>query len=238
MRALAEQTYYELIEAPPDGSPQQIERAYRIARSAYLPSSAATYSLYSSEDCAAILRRIEEAWAVLSDARLRREYDARLGRAPAPAPPPAATPQSVVPMRSAERPVDTARAPEAEPLRRPSGEPRRSAPLPPPPPLVGRRASAELDVENGFAPENGVFDGEVLRRIRVSLGIELDEISAITKINDQHLRSIEGNQYEVLPAPVYLRGFLKQIARCLSLDPAQVADSYTGRMRETATRRA
>jgi flagellar biosynthesis protein FlhG len=100
-----------------------------------------------------------------------------------------------------------------------------------------RRAAAELDVENGFAPENGVFDGEVLRRIRVSLGIELEEISSITKINDQHLRAIEGDQYDVLPAPVYLRGFLKQIAKCLSLNPAQVADSYTNRMRESASRR-
>ena len=214
MRSLAEQNYYELIEAPLDGTPQQIERAYRIARSAYLPSSAATYSLYSAEDCAAILRRIEEAYAVLSDTRLRRDYDARLGRSE--------------PL--AQTGVREARAELPKPL-----EPVRERR---PEPAVPRPARTELDVENGFAPENGVFDGEVLRRIRVSLGIELEEISSITKINDQHLRSIEGNQYDVLPAPVYLRGFLKQIAKCLSLDPGQVADSYTGRMRESATRRA
>jgi curved DNA-binding protein CbpA len=220
VRALAEQNYYELIEAPPDGTPQQIERAYRIARSAYLPSSAATYSLYSSEDCAAILRRIEEAWAVLSDTRLRREYDARLGRT---------EPVTLVSV-GPERP-DRLEAPK--PL-----EPVRERRVAPPTPLPAPRTAApELDVENGFAPENGVFDGEVLRRIRVSLGIELEEISSITKINEQHLRSIEGNQYDVLPAPVYLRGFLKQIAKCLSLDPGQVADSYTNRMRESASRR-
>ena len=220
MRALAEQNYYELIEAPLDGTPQQIERAYRIARSAYLPSSAATYSLYSSEDCAAILRRIEEAWSVLSDTRLRREYDARLGRSE----------PLLLTSVGAER-ADRIEAPKPlEPVRE-----RRSAP--PTPISAPRRATPELDVENGFAPENGVFDGEVLRRIRVSLGIELEEISSITKINDQHLRAIEGNQYDLLPAPVYLRGFLKQIAKCLSLDPAQVADSYTNRMRESASRR-
>jgi len=217
LRSLAEQNYYELIEAPLDGTPQQIERAYRIARSAYLPSSTATYSLYSSEDCAAILRRIEEAYAVLSDTRLRREYDTRLGRSE----------PATVPSVAAER-VARADAPKPlEPVRE-----RRSALD-----VAPRRAAPELDLENGFAPENGVFDGEVLRRIRVSLGIELEEISSITKINDQHLRSIEGNQYDVLPAPVYLRGFLKQIAKCLSLDPAQVTDSYSNRMRESATRR-
>lgn len=215
MISLAEQNYYELIEAPLDGTPQQIERAYRIARSAYQPSSAATYSLYSSEDCAAILRRIEEAYSVLSDARLRREYDARLGRSVPP----------TLPSVASER---TERAEPPKPLE-PVRERRSAAPPAP------RRA--ELELENGFAPENGVFDGEVLRRIRVSLGIELEEISSITKINDQHLRSIEGNQYDVLPAPVYLRGFLKQIAKCLSLDPSQVADSYCNRMRESASRR-
>jgi curved DNA-binding protein CbpA len=220
VRSLAEQNYYELIEAPLDGTPQQIERAYRIARSAYLPSSAATYSLYSSEDCAAILRRIEEAYAVLSDTRLRREYDARLGR----------TEAATLPSVAADR-SDRFEPPKPlEPVRE-----RRAAP--PVSAAPTRRAASELDLENGLAPENGVFDGEVLRRIRVSLGIELEEISSITKINSQHLRSIEGNQYDVLPAPVYLRGFLKQIAKCLSLDPAQVADSYSNRMRESATRR-
>jgi len=215
LRSLAEQNFYELIEAPLDGTPQQIERAYRMARAAYLPNSGATYSLYTSEDCAAILRRIEEAYAVLSDTRLRREYDARLGRSESAPPPAVREARAELP-----KPLEPVRDRRAEPVAAP------------------QRARAELDVENGFAPENGVFDGEVLRRIRVSLGIELEEISAITKINDQHLRSIEGNSYDELPAPVYLRGFLKQIAKCLSLDPAQVADSYSNRMRESASRRA
>jgi flagellar biosynthesis protein FlhG len=213
LRSLAEQNYYELIEAPPDGTPQQIERAYRMARAAYLPNSGATYSLYSAEDCAAILRRIEEAYAVLSDTRLRRDYDARLGRSES------ATPSSV---RAARTELPKLLEPVRE--RRPE-------------PIAPRPVRPELDVENGIAPENGVFDGEVLRRIRVSLGIELEEISALTKINDQHLRSIEANHYEELPAPVYLRGFLKQIAKCLSLDAARVADSYSNRMRESASGR-
>src|SRR5262249_25477933 len=96
----------------------------------------------------------------------------------------------------------------------------------------------EPDLDGSIAPENGVFDGDGLRRIRVSLWIELGEISATTKINEHHLRSIEGNVYEQLPPHVYLRGFLKQYAKCLSLDPNHVADSYTGRMRESSARRA
>jgi curved DNA-binding protein CbpA len=210
MRPLAEQSYYELLEAPAEGTPQQIERAYRIARATYAPSSTATYSVFSADESAAILRRIEEAYAVLSDARLRREYDARLRRVdPRPGVPTVASPPApVVPSRE-----------------------RVAAPPP------QRPEPPEVDLEGGLAPENGVFDGDVLRRIRVSLGIELDEIATTTKINEHHLRSIEGNRYDQLPPPVYLRGFLKQIAKCLSLDAGRVADSYTARMRESSAKR-
>lgn len=229
MRNLAEQNYYELLEAPLEGTPQQIERAYRIARATYQPSSTATYSLFSAEECSAILRRIEEAYAVLSDARLRREYDARLQRGAPPGPLPTAAPRP-----AAGEPRES----PALPLRQHDLLRERERPLAPPLAPRPRPAQGEVELEAGFAPDDGVYDGDALRRIRVSLGIELEEISTITKINEQHLRSIEANDYEVLPAPVYLRGFLKQIAKCLSLDPAGVADSYTERMRTSARGRA
>jgi curved DNA-binding protein CbpA len=211
VRPLAEQSYYELLEAPAEGTPQQIERAYRIARATYAPSSTATYSVFSADECAAILRRIEEAYAVLSDARLRREYDARLRHS---------DPRVSVPTRA------------SAPSPSPSIPQRERPPVPPP-----RQTAPEPDIDGGLVPENGIFDGDVLRRIRVSLGIELEEIAATTKINEHHLRSIEGNHYDQLPPPVYLRGFLKQIAKCLSLDGGHVADSYTARMRESSARR-
>ena len=211
VRPLAEQSYYELLEAPAEGTPQQIERAYRIARATYAPSSTATYSVFSADECAAILRRIEEAYAVLSDARLRREYDARLRHS---------DPRVSVPTRA------------SAPSPSPSIPQRERPPVPPP-----RQTAPEPDIDGGLVPENGIFDGDVLRRIRVSLGIELEEIAATTKINEHHLRSIEGNHYDQLPPPVYLRGFLNQIAKCLSLDGGHVADSYTARMRESSARR-
>ncbi len=212
VRPLTEQSYYELLEAPAEGTPQQIERAYRIARATYSPSSTAAYSVFSADECAAILRRIDEAYATLSDARLRREYDARLRHA---------DPRVSVPTRA------SAPAP-AMPLRQRAER----APVPPP-----RQSAPEPDIDGGLVPDNGIFDGDVLRRIRVSLGIELEEIAATTKINEHHLRSIESNHYDQLPPPVYLRGFLKQIAKCLSLDAGHVADSYTARMRESSARR-
>ncbi len=204
MRPLSEQNFYETLEVPPDATLQSIERAYRIARATYHPTSAATYSVFSAEDNAEILRRVEEAYAVLSEARLRREYDARLRR-----------------QELGDRPHP---ARESPPL---------SLPKPRAEPVVSASSSPQIEFDLGSSePEDGVYDGSVLRRIRMSRGIELEEISALTKVNAFYLQCIEANRYRELPAPVYLKGFLREFAKCLRLDPWHVAESYMERSRE------
>jgi len=75
------------------------------------------------------------------------------------------------------------------------------------------------------------FTGALLGKVRESLGIEIEEIARRTKISASHLRAIEAEQYQSLPALVYTRGFLQQVAKCLELDPAQVTRTYVRRMR-------
>ncbi len=75
------------------------------------------------------------------------------------------------------------------------------------------------------------FTGALLSKVRESLGIEIDEIARRTKISASHLRAIEAEEYQSLPALVYTRGFLQQVAKCLELDPAQVTRTYLRRMR-------
>ena len=77
-----------------------------------------------------------------------------------------------------------------------------------------------------------MFDGAVLRRIRLSRGVEIEEISELTKINQTYLRFMEEDRYHDLPAPVYIRGFLREYAKCLRLDPRRVTESYLERLRE------
>jgi flagellar biosynthesis protein FlhG len=75
------------------------------------------------------------------------------------------------------------------------------------------------------------FTGTLLSKVRESLGIEIAEIARRTKISASHLRAIEAEEYQSLPALVYTRGFLQQVAKCLELDPAQVTRTYLRRMR-------
>jgi hypothetical protein len=73
---------------------------------------------------------------------------------------------------------------------------------------------------------NMEFSGGVLMRLRESKGISLEQIAQRTKISMTHLRAIEANQYDKLPARVYVRGFVSQYARFLNLPQERVCESY------------
>lgn len=75
------------------------------------------------------------------------------------------------------------------------------------------------------------FSGSLLRKVRESLGIELEEIAGRTKISPAYLKAIEHEDFKSLPPLVYTRGFVQQIAKHLKLDPTQVSRTYLKRMR-------
>ncbi|HZS36092.1 MAG TPA: P-loop NTPase [Polyangia bacterium] len=73
------------------------------------------------------------------------------------------------------------------------------------------------------------FTGDILRRLREARGIDLLEISQRTKVGLGHLRSIEDERWDAMPATVYLRGFLVEYARFLRLDVSQVTKTFIAR---------
>jgi len=76
-----------------------------------------------------------------------------------------------------------------------------------------------------------------LRRARLRRGIDLEKIAEVTKINPTYLRFIEQEQFEELPAAVYVRGFVVSFARCIGLNASQVTDGYMVRYREHTPRK-
>jgi flagellar biosynthesis protein FlhG len=76
------------------------------------------------------------------------------------------------------------------------------------------------------------FTGPLLRKVRESQGTDLEEIASRTKISLSHLRAIEAEEFEKLPAFVYARGFVHEVARCLNLDTTQVTRTYLRRFRD------
>ncbi len=90
---------------------------------------------------------------------------------------------------------------------------------------MSRREKNDLNPE-GVKP----VSGHDLKTQRESMGISLDEIKEKTKIGKFTLRLIEDDVYASLPAPVYLKSFLKQIAAIIGLDPQKTAEGYLARM--------
>jgi hypothetical protein len=74
-------------------------------------------------------------------------------------------------------------------------------------------------------------DGPALRRFREERGISLKEIAARTKVGVRYLEYIEADRHALLPAPVYLRGFLQEYARATGLEPRRTAEAYMSRVR-------
>jgi hypothetical protein len=75
-------------------------------------------------------------------------------------------------------------------------------------------------------PAGVEFNGDLLRQVRMARGLTLLQLSERTRISVRHLENVEGDRYEALPAPVYLRGILMNLARELGLDGLRVSRSY------------
>jgi len=86
--------------------------------------------------------------------------------------------------------------------------------------------AAEIESFDDVTDEDGAWNGARLRRARLRRGIDVEKIADVTKINPTYLHFIENDQYEDLPARVYVRGFVVSYARCLGLDAERVASSY------------
>ena len=69
--------------------------------------------------------------------------------------------------------------------------------------------------------------GHILREARENKGLSLEEAQAKTRISVRYLTALENGQYSALPTPVHTRGFLRNYARFLGLDPQPLLDRYT-----------
>jgi cytoskeletal protein RodZ len=71
--------------------------------------------------------------------------------------------------------------------------------------------------------------GSTLRQARDRLHLGLDQAEAETKIRARYLRALEDEDFDVLPGPTYVRGFLRTYASYLGLDGQLYVDEYNSR---------
>lgn len=68
--------------------------------------------------------------------------------------------------------------------------------------------------------------GQLLKSKRLDQGLSLERIAQITRISLYNLQFLENDQYHLLPAEIYARGYLKSYARVLRLDPEEIIKVY------------
>jgi len=204
LKPLSDQNHYEILETHLAATRDEVERAYRLALATYSDDSLAGYSVFAEGDAAALRERIEAAYRVLADGRMRSEYDATL---------------------EIDREQDSPQAEASAPLV-PVEPTRGDGPLP----LQGEGSSARQMGEFAHLDEGaGEFDGERLRHFRIRSGMEIEEIARVTKISPTYLRFIEEERFTDLPDSVYVRGFVAAYANCVGLEGKDVAASYMKR---------
>ncbi len=68
--------------------------------------------------------------------------------------------------------------------------------------------------------------GDILRKKREELGQDLLEISRTLKISYTYLKAIEDETFEKLPEEVYVKGYIREYAEILNIDPEVVIKAY------------
>ncbi|HEY0417856.1 MAG TPA: helix-turn-helix domain-containing protein [Gaiellaceae bacterium] len=71
--------------------------------------------------------------------------------------------------------------------------------------------------------------GNSLREARVRRGVDFGQAELATKIRGKYLRALEEEQFELLPAQTYVKGFLRTYAEYLGLDGQLYVDEYNSR---------
>jgi curved DNA-binding protein CbpA len=241
MKPFREQTYYELLEVAPGASAEEIRAAYEKANEMYAPDSVAIYSLADPAQAEELLGLIKRAFQTLSDPDLRRGYDRAIGLTSAEPPPPTFrsrgepvaqavhsthpdVPVAYVPETSADRPRPGLKLEQAPQLAQEEAIASAEAALAKV--SATTRSTRETKPKPPEISPDAEFNGELLRRVREGKGLSLQQIAERTRITKIHLENVEADRYAALPAHVYLRGILMNLARELGLDPLKVAKGY------------
>lgn len=230
-KSVKSQDYYEMLGISRSANQEDIRKAYEICKHTYQDDSLATYSLYSEDENRQLFILITEAYEILIDPSSRKEYDSYLSRKEG---------RTRETTGEGERMVASmigVNSQMREESRAASNEPPTGDKLAPTPAIEAKVKSAqapELAKESAARVENFIesveeFTGQVLKKVREFRGISLEDLADITKIRKAYLVYLEEENFKFLPAPVYIKGFVANVATTLELPAKQVADDYMQR---------
>jgi DnaJ-class molecular chaperone len=193
--------YYEILDIGTNATSAEIRGAYNVALQMYQPDSLVSYSFFSKGERDKILSLIDKAYFTLINEAQRAKYDNEMN------------------LRETSVSADQHKAP-------------------PQPANIfefNRRDIASLTRKNNKSAlktkisqsqsireilSRQKITGADLKAIREELGLAIETIHQETKIRLDYLHDIEEDKTEKLPAPVFLKGFVKAYLRSLCIENA------------------
>lgn len=215
MKTLEHKTYYEVLDVPPDAGECEIKRAYHEAMATYGYDALVTYSLFSDQQRAEILRIIECAFDTLIDEEKRLQYNRELLAA----------------VSGARGMVFGRHRNEADPLVQALSRSKADSLQ------VWVRAKSgdkeiKATVEKILGKER--ICGKDLKKLRSIFGISISEFYEITRISPSMITHIEQDRFEELPAELYLKRFLRSYAELLQIASRPIVAGYLNNMTASA----
>ena len=75
-----------------------------------------------------------------------------------------------------------------------------------------------------------------LKKIRISSGLEIDDISRATCITARYLKAIEEGDFSDIPGDIYTRGYIKEYAKYLGVPFSEAIKEYEAYLKKNGNR--
>lgn len=197
--------YYDILEVNPHCPQHEITSAYERAKNTYSGENPAIYTMFSEVEARDLLRMIEEAYSVLGNKTLRALYDEKIGQ------------KKSLKEISFESLQTESRLQFHETFNTSK---------------TNKETFIKDEAREKEIQAITSWSGLELKKIRDYKKYSLDKLSEITKVSSFYINAIEEMDPPHLPAPVFVRGYVVQIAKTLGLDEKKVADSYMKNFKE------
>lgn len=208
--------YYEILEVSTSATQHDILLAYQKAMLTYSAQNSAIRSSFSEAELAELKKIIEEAFLVLSNQNYRNVYEQRLNAKSY-----SASDITFDSIKTSVEVTDQAHAVEKLIHKHQQMQTKKLASS------VPVDEKYEVDAEFELAIKNcEEWSGDFLKKVREYKKISIDTLQESTKVNPWYLRALETMDFKNLPATVFVRGYVVQLAKELGLDEKIVADSY------------
>ena len=203
--------YYDILEVTQSATQHEIVLAFERAKRTYSQQNPALYSVFTPEEAESLRKLIEEAYQVLSNQTYRNIYEKRLLSRSF-----SESDLSLEAIKAASSTLYTDSVVKVSPIS----------------PITGTTDAGtvdqfkrDLDLESKIETATE-WSGSFLKDVREYKKITVEQLHEQTKINPWYITAIEKMEPQNLPAAVFVRGYVLQIAKSLQLNEKTVADSY------------